>query len=67
MLFEVAAYAFVRCTDSLAADRMLAQVANRIQRDQRSLMLAGAPANRGQEIRLRLLGVECNAYEVTTQ
>src|SRR5438876_11781258 len=25
------------------------------------------PANRGQEIRLRLLGVECNAYEVTTQ
>jgi hypothetical protein len=25
------------------------------------------PANRSQEIRLRLLGVECNAYEVTTQ
>ena len=25
------------------------------------------PPNRSQEIRLRLLGVECNAYEVTTQ
>ena len=35
----------------------------------RTLLAAITPrqANRSQEIRLRLLGVECNAYEVTTQ